>query len=223
MNTLIKLREGIGQFGWRFLFRAICWRFPDWILRYENAYLVSTDKLHVDVPIPSDITFRLAEPRDAENLSVVNISPNTVLERLSLGDRCAVAERNGKILAMLWSATGKLYLHEAGTVIDTGNDAFYRYNSFTLPEERQKGLYSGCSVALYESYIVDGRHSVFGAISVFNLPSIAASKKLGNKIVGESVLLSVFGIKFIYYKKWPLPVKRLTIIPGKPPTDMRVI
>ncbi len=223
MSNFHKLREGIAQIGWRFLVRAICWRFPDWILRYENAYLVSTDNLTITAVTPKDISFRLATPQDSEDFGALQISSKVVRQRLALGDRCAIAERDGKILSMLWSATGKLYLHEAGTIIDTGANAFYRYNSFTHPEERQKGLYSGCSAVLSDSYRSEGRTSVYGAISVFNLPSLAASTKVGNKVVGESVLLSVFGIKFIRYKKWPHPVKRLTVIFGNPSSSARVI
>ncbi len=223
MTNFHKFREGIAQFGWRFLVRAICWRFPDWILRFENAYLVSADNLHVTANTPSDVNFRLAGPQDAENLRPVRISPQVVRERLALGDRCAIAERDGKILSMLWTATGRFYIHEAGTIIDTGDTAFYKYNSFTLPEERQKGLFSGCSALLYDSYSTEGKTSVYGVISVFNHPSLVATLKLGNKVIGESVLLSVFGIKFIFYMKWPHPVRRLTVVFGNPSSTTRVI
>ncbi len=57
----------MAQFGWRFLIRAICWRFPDWILRYENAYLVSTDSLTVSEVTLADVSFRLATPQDSDN------------------------------------------------------------------------------------------------------------------------------------------------------------
>ncbi|MGB5107779.1 MAG: hypothetical protein WBP29_05170 [Candidatus Zixiibacteriota bacterium] len=126
-------------------------------------------------------------------------------------------------MSMLWGATGKLYVNQASTLIDTNNNAFYRYNSFTVPEERLKGLYSQCSTVLYNHYSTSGRKLVYSAISVFNQPSIAASTSVGNKIVGESVLFSIFGLKILYYKKWPHPVKRLVFFTGKPSPDVRII
>ena len=218
-----KIKEGISQFGFRYLIRVISWQFSERIFRYEDAYLLAADTIESKVVPPSGITFRLANSDDAESFTPVRISSANVRHRLQVGDQCAIAIRDGKIIAMLWGAVGKLYLHEAGTLIDTGSNAFYRYNSFTVPEERLKGLYSQCSQILYEYFRAHGRTRVYGAISVFNLPSITASTSVGNKIVGESVLFSIFGLKILFYKHWPHPVKRLVIFTGKPKPDLRVI
>lgn len=223
MSNAIGLRAGIAQFGWRYLTRLIIWRFPEWLLRYENAYLMSADSLQIGPHATEGITFRMAQSEDAENFGAVRISAITVRERLRLGDKCAIALRDGEIISMLWAATGKLYLHEAGTLIDTGDKAFYRYNSFTIPEERQKGLYSGCSRVLYDHYCASGRTQVYGAISVFNLPSQLASQKIGNKIVGESALFAILGLKILFFKYWPYETRRFKIFFGRPSSDARVI
>ena len=223
VSNAIGLRAGISQFGWRYLTRLIIWRFPEWLLRYENAYLMAADSLKVGPHATEGIEFRLADPDDADNFGTVRISADNVRQRLGLGDKCAIALRNGEIISMLWAATGELYLHEAGTLIDTGEKAFYRYNSFTIPEERQKGLYSACSRVLYEYYSALGRTHMYGAISVFNLPSQLASQKVGNKIVGESVLFACLGLKFLFFKNWPYKTRRFKVFIGRPTFDARVI
>jgi hypothetical protein len=223
VSSAIGLRKGISQFGWRYLIRLVVWRFPEWLLRYENAYLMAAESLQIGPHATEGIVFRMAVAADAENFGAVRISASVVRERLHIGDKCAIALRDGGIISMLWAATGNLYLHEAGTVIDTGDKAFYRYNSFTIPEERQKGLYSGCSRVLYEHYSALGRTNVYGAISVFNLPSQLASQKIGNKIVGESVLFAILGLKLLYFKYWPYPTKRFVLFTGLPGSEARVI
>ncbi|TFH59720.1 MAG: hypothetical protein E4G91_08810 [Candidatus Zixiibacteriota bacterium] len=223
MSSLSRIREGIAQFGWRYLIRVISWRLPDWLFRYESDYLMSAEKLHFEPIQHHDILFRLAEEADADSFAAVRISARTVRERLKLGDKCAIAVREGKTISMLWGATGKLYLAEAGSMIDTGDKAYYRYNSFTVPEERQKGLYRGCSEVLYRYYCSIGKSQLYGVISVFNLPSQIASQKLGNRIVGETTMLALFGVKVIYFKYWPHPTRKMIFFVGRPSADARAV
>ncbi len=223
LSSLSSLSRGWKSFGPEYILKAISWRLPRRVFHYSHSFLVRSERFVPHANPPEGYQFRLAISDDSESFANLGVESATVLNRLSRGDQCGIAvSADGSIVSMVWAATGDLYLQESGVKLAVDSASIYRYNAFTHANNRQKGLYAGCCAALDDYFVRQGRTHVFGAISRFNLISQSASGSVGTQIVGEVVLLTIFGLSVCRVKSWPHAAPKLRIF-FRAPAAARVI
>jgi len=64
---------------------------------------------------------------------------------------------------------------------------------------------------------------MLNAVSAFKLVSLLVQEKTGRKVVGESYMVNLLGIRFCYYKSWPYPARKVHIYFRQPDTRIRAI
>ncbi len=210
--------------GIDYLLYSLSWRMPRRLFRYSHVYLVAAQDLDVVKPETDAFDFRLAQLSDASSFSLLGVSPETVRDRLTSGDLCGVAvRRDGMVCSMVWVSTGRLYLDEAGTILDTDPEGVYFYNSFTLPELRGRSLYRGCSSACCDWFRRLGRTLRYGIIDKLNETSIVANGRINLQRTGESRYFHFLFFDITWLSNWPKTGRKLVISFGKRTQGARTV
>lgn len=224
LSKLKQLRDKIRDEGFDPVFYSLSWRLPRWLFCYTHAYLVTAHDLDVTAPVTEDFQFRLAKLSDAESFSLLSVSPNTVITRLTAGDQCGIAVRkDGMVCSMVWASTGRLYLDGAGTILDCDPEGVYVYNSYTLAELRGHSLYRGCSAAVCDWFRPQGRTVRYGIIDKLNESSFKANGRINLKTNGESKYFRFIGIHMSILMNWPKTTRRLFVSFGKRTLGARIV
>lgn len=207
-NRFSGFRAKLREHGWKHLWRSLNWHTPAWLYGYERTLVLLTDKLLPERRIAPEYSVRLATEKDFAEMVDLGIGKETARQRLIYGDSCMVAEHSGRVVAMYWVATGKLFLKVGGCELDMKDDGFYLYNALTLPEHRRQGLIGAITRTLQDLMAKQGRTKAYNAISAFNDISIVAHERLGFEIVAETVYWQLLGLRCCRYLRWPEPIRR---------------
>ncbi len=209
-------------YGLESVLRSLDWRTPRWLFHYSHVLLTRGPLEIGDRPLDSGHTFGLAAETDVYLFEEIGIPEKTILQRIAAGDVCGIAlSAERKLSAMLWTATGNIFIDEAGHELDLGSDSVYSYNALTAKSERRKGLFRGCAKAVYDFHIRHGRQFVYGAVSIYNSPSQAAGTSIRRETVGETILVRFCGLEFLRTKKWPSKMPGLRMGFRKRSGDLR--
>jgi len=220
LGLFANFKKGIKDGGLDYALTAITHRFPESLLRYYHTNLIKGDEIKLITRNYKDYEIRFATEADAGNMAHVESEKEKALHRLKRGDTCAIVEKDGQIVSISWAATGRLYNRYAGSIIDTGEDGFYLYGVYSVPEVRMKGFFASCFKLQFEHHLKQGRTTKFGAIEVLNKNSIRTHHRLGFKTVGETYCITILGVTFCYYKSWPIKTKKLHIFVKRPPENL---
>ena len=192
----------IKAYGFDHIFRSISWRTPRWLFYYDRSTHQRLQQVELDNIHREDYEIRTAEREDYALMSKMMISETVYKMRLDRGDVCAIAVKDSLVVALAWATFGKLFIRNAGAVMDTGKDGFYIYNAFTLESERRKGLHTALDNFLRHIFYARNRTTDFNSIDVYNQNSYKLHMKLGYKTIGNTIYFCLFGIKICIYRNW---------------------
>ncbi len=207
MTKFGKLIDGIRQKGFRYVLVNISSRLPRAIFFYVHAILLQYDNPEV-IPSPADgYLIRFADQSDADKVKHVGVEQETLLRRIKRGDKCTVAEKDGKIVSIAWAIADKMYVWSQGVHFDTGPEGHYIYGEYTHRDHRRKGLMTAQMKLLFDYYMPE-RYKSFVSIDNFNQNSIRFHERMGYRTVGECHFCTILGIKFCRKKSWPYKVSK---------------
>jgi hypothetical protein len=220
MGQMTKAKDKLETYGPEYLLGAISARLPEWLLSYYHTVLISTRSPRLVTRAYKDYLIRPATMDDINNLNTVDIVPSKARERLARGDTCFIVEKAGRVVAISWGAKGKMWVRYGGQVVDTGEDGFFLYGVYVIPEERMKGLIGPLFKLQFEHFGRDNRNHALGAVDIFNKPSIMLHRRMGFDIVGETYCITLLGLSCCYYKQWPDKTKKFHFFFKRPPDDL---
>lgn len=205
------------------LLDIIAWSVPHSLFFYGHHVLLHTPDPQWKVIIPPEYNIRFATCDDIEGLTISGSSKYAIAERLAAGDRCLVAEKNGRILTLIWGATGPLYLWACGTTFDAGDDGCFYYCSHTADEARGLGLSGSLHRLIHEAYAREGRCQNWATVSINNTGWLGAITTKNYNVVGETYFVKLFFMRICYYKSWPFPAKKVNVFFKNPPEEYRPV
>jgi hypothetical protein len=210
----------IARFNGDYVLNAISWRMPGWLFVYNRAYLMFTDSPKFLFRESDNQFARHATLDDIPLLEKMGISGKLVKERIDNGDQCVILVKDNEILSIIWGSSGKRYLKISGTIFDPGKDGFIAYGAETVEKARLRG-YIGVTYNLLNNYYLGHRRGkIYGSVHSLNAPSYRNHIKMNFSVIGETFHVSIFGIKFTYYRKWPHPSRKLHIFIKTPPYNL---
>jgi len=219
-QKLNKLKKGWKSGGFEYLLYSICSRFPEWLLRYYHAHLIQGDELKVITRKYKDYKVRPADVDDVDKLGSVEIDREKALNRFRRGDTCVIVLKDERVVSISWAATGRLYNRYAGSIVDTGDDGFFLYGVYSVPEERMKGFFASCFELQLAHYTSMNRTKKYGVVEILNSSSLKTHLRMGFKITGETYYIAVAGVSICYYKYWPHKTPKFHIFFRRPPQDL---
>lgn len=220
MGQMTKAKEKLETYGLEYILGAISARMPEWLFSYYHTVLISTHHPKLVTRAYRDYIIRPAGMDDINNLLTVDISADKARERLERGDTCFIVEKAGQVVAISWGAKGRMWIRYGGQVVDTGEDGFFLYGVYILPEERMKGFIGPLFEMQFVHYGHDGRDFALGAVDIFNKPSLSLHRRMGFDLVGETYCITLMGVSCCYYKKWPGKSPKLHFFFKRPPENL---
>lgn len=215
-----RFKKGLKDGGIDYLLYSLTSHFPEWLLRYYHVVFIRGEDIKLFTRPHKDYDIRFADESDAGNFEEVESTREKALHRLRRGDSCVIVLKDDRVVSISWAATGRLYNRYAGCIVDTGDDGFFLYGVYSVPEERLKGFFTSCFKKQFEYYAGQGRTVKYGVIEVLNKSSIKAHLRIGFKTVGETYYLAILGISICYYKTWPVKTRKFHIFFKRPPQNL---
>lgn len=146
---------------------------------------------------------RKGETADINEMAMLENSEKreTFRERFSIGDHCAVAVHNNKIIGYEWyschpSHREQRYLYP----ISIPADAVYAYDAFIQPEYRISGIWVKLKKHLGEQMRCLGRRRIITMIDTDNKLSLNTHLRFGFTIFKSVVLLNLAGKRCFWEK-----------------------
>jgi RimJ/RimL family protein N-acetyltransferase len=111
--------------------------------------------------------------------------PAVAAGRLRRGDRCFVARHEGRLVAALWVATGEAEFEYLGRRLRLGENEAQRYDSFTAPELRGRGVIAAVGTRLDRQLREENIRRVRGTALPENAAALRALAKGGYRPIGK--------------------------------------
>jgi GNAT superfamily N-acetyltransferase len=125
---------------------------------------------------------RRGTPADLAGLVQLRDQEATFLERFAAGDRCVVAEVNGRIVGYEWFCDRAVHRDEAwGYQIAIPAGFFYAYDAYIDPAFRNAGLWLRFKAYLGDLMTASGKRGVLTFVDYGNWPSFKAHVRFGFK------------------------------------------
>ena len=120
----------------------------------------------------------------------VELTRQFVDAALSNDDYCCAAFDDGNLVAYAWR-TGLEAPNAKGTKVVVGEKQRYGYKVFTHPEYRGRGIYPRIANLADGEFIRRGKVDAVSFTASTNYSSLAADKKMGNRILGVALILKI--------------------------------
>ncbi|MFW6194323.1 MAG: GNAT family N-acetyltransferase [Halobacteriota archaeon] len=162
-------------------------------IRIFLFYVISEGPFKEPRPVPG-VETRLLEREELKHLPEVP-KEEELERRLHNGDKCFAAIMNNKIMGSTWVDTkmcnfDNLFRLEEGEA--------YLYNAYTHPEARKMGIAAYLRYKCYKELQKEGFRRFFSITEKQNIPAIRFKEKLGAKIIGSGLRITILGkIDFI--------------------------
>ena len=129
-------------------------RLPGWLFRFNRAFIlrIRTDSFDLPKSISPTINVKIATPGDIGDIvRVSGWDEERVVKLLNSGCVCFLASQgNSAPSSLTWLSFGRCYVRGMGFEYNFPPGSSYGGGSFTLPEDRGKGLYLGLNVAIVD-------------------------------------------------------------------------
>jgi hypothetical protein len=205
------------------MFEIIAWNLPKRLFFYGHNVLLFSRNPGWKARIPAGYSVRFATPDDVEMLQKSGSRKEAILERLKAGDKSLVILKDGKVISMIWGATGKLFIWLSGATFDTGDNGCFYYGTYTDQAARGLGISASAHQLIHEVYAAEGRCWSWALVSANNSDWLSTILKKNYINVGETFFLRFLFVNICYYKKWPFPVGRLKLFLKNPPRQYRPV
>lgn len=106
--------------------------------------------------------------------------------RFRAGDRCFGTWLEGELVAVRWVALGEAHIEYLDLRLPLGPEEVYRYDSFTSPKHRRRGLSSASQARLSEKLREEGIERIVRAVLPENRAAVAEAAKTGFRRVGRA-------------------------------------
>ncbi len=211
-----KMTSGLKRYGIQHIAEVLSGKLPNWLFYFNHSYLGVLAKTEINEMVPEGYLVRRAGYDDIPAMVKLGKSESLLRRRLDRGDLAVIALKDGEIASICWANTGRLFIENAGAILDTGENGFYLYDAYTRPEYRAKRLHLAIHNFQKKYFYEKGIDTGYNCINVYNEISLNISRKKGFKPRGRSIHFKVFGLNFTYYPDWPHKTNKLDIFFKKP-------
>lgn len=217
------LKGGFKSRGISYLLEAVFDRIPHELLYFDHYLMMVADTCHIPVRYYAGYQVRMLTPEDLSKISGFTFSTELAQRELREGSVCVVVLKDDKAVSWRWGATGELYVQYCNTVVHTGNDGYYTYRLETIPEERFKGHVNACLKIMHDYFRTLNRTQNYTLISTRSASNLKLHERCGFKTTGDITVLTILGMHFCFYRKWPFHGKRLSLTLRLPPKGTRQV
>lgn len=128
-------------------------------------------------------------------------SPNLIEERFRGRRRCFCGKKDGRIIAYGWVTHGAEYVGEMERRFNLHPNEAYLWHCGTVPEWRQKGLYSALLNKIIYRLAAENIPTIWIGASRLNQPSIQGIANAGFKRVLDATYRRIFNLTFMWFKE----------------------
>jgi len=218
-----RLKTGFKSRGFDYLLEAGFDHIPHRLLFFARFLLMVADTCDIPVRCYADYQVRMLTLDDLSNIAGFSFSIDMAQRELREGSVCVVVIKDGNAVSWRWGATGSLYVEYCNTVVQTGDDGYYTYRLETIPEERFRGHVNTCLRTMHEYYGNLNRTRNYTLISTRSASNLKWHERSGFKMIGDIFVLTICGLRFCFYRKWPFHGKRFTLTVRIPPEGTRQV
>jgi len=205
------------------LLYSLSWTLPDWLFYYYHSYLITSNDPEIKTRTYTDYKIKFVTLEDLPILKKFGIKEELVKNRLKAGDRCVIISKNDEIQTIIWGASSSKFLKLGGYIFDPKDNGCTFYAGYSIPTARFKGLFPTAFKKLYQSYVDEGRNTIYAGVDSLNNLSLKIHLKMNFKIGGEIYYFIIFGISICYFKSWPTPRNKYHIFFKRPPKNLEWI
>ena len=154
-------------------------------------------------PAEIEAAFEEVGTADIENLAqAMNLSsPALIEERFRGRRRCFCWKKDGRIIAYGWVTHGAEQVGEMERRFNLHDDEAYVWHCGTVPEWRQKGLYSALLNKIIHQLAAENTPTIWIGASRLNQPSIQGIANAGFKRVLDATYRRILYITFMWFKE----------------------
>lgn len=125
--------------------------------------------------------FRWAGPEEADRLGAFQHGAAGVSARLARGERCAIVEDEGRIVAWVWIVPQGSY-DEAGLIVHLGPGEVWAYDALVAPGHRGRRLSPGLKHAVARDLAGEGVWRIVSTVDRLNTASLRAASRSGQPV-----------------------------------------
>lgn len=144
-------------------------------------WFVMFDHCHDTASMAS--AFRWAGEEDADRLGAFEHGVTGVAARLARGDRCAVVEQEGRIVAWLWIRPRGAY-DEGGLIFHLAHGEAWAYDALVAPGHRGRRLLPGLKQSVARDLAGVGVHRILSTVDRLNAASLRAASRSSRAVAG---------------------------------------
>ncbi len=196
---------------------------PQWLFFYSHNVLVSSDNpAWTGGPGPGH-SVRFITPDDCGLLETIGLKEEIVLKRLEDGDKGVMALKDGEVMAVVWGATGRMFVRLCGVVFDSGEDGCFYYGSYTNSKARKQGYFSCARQYIYRHYVSLGRARNWGIININDPEWLATVLRKNYRVAGEIYFLRLLFLNIRLIRSWPYAIGRWGLFFKNPPAGLKMV
>jgi GNAT superfamily N-acetyltransferase len=140
-------------------------------------------------------TIRAGTLADLDRLTQLRDLRATFVERFALGDRCVVAEVDGRVVGYEWFCDRPVHREEAwGYTIRIPDGFVYAYDAYIDPDYRNTGVWLKFKAYLGELMTSTGKHGVLTFVEEGNRASLGTHLRFGFKPAATVLAFKVLGM-----------------------------
>jgi hypothetical protein len=177
---------------------------PPWTAEFGSFWAVkAADGLPPVYQCQVEAVFQEVVTADIPNLTAAMKLPSPVLieTRLAGQRRCFCFKRDGRIISYGWVTHGPEQVGEMERTFNLHPNEAYLWHCGTVPEWRQKGLYSALLNNIIYRLTAEGAPAVWIGASRLNQPSIQGIANAGFKRVLDATYRRIFNLTFMWFKE----------------------
>ena len=199
----------------------IATKMPDWLFRYNKAYIMYTETFKFPEVKNPNIRVRIASEDDLDVIiRISGLDKEKILYMLNSGITCFLAsDSENPPASITWSASGKCFIRGMAFKYDFGDDGTYGFWSITLPEARGKGLHYALMAEKSRYDGKRGRVKAYGLIEAINNLSYDMRIRTGFMPLLLVYYMKLFFIKVSYVKNQVENKRELKIFIKEPIDD----
>ena len=149
---------------------------------YERFFVFKTDtkKVHFSTEKSAGLTVRLAKSEDIRRLQrLAKFNDGMAQQRLNAGHLCFVALNSGSLANYAWFCFHEGYIDELETKIRVTPGSVYRYDVFTLPAYRGRGIFPSAFEESSKYLSQNDIKEMYGLVDSNNSPMLRVYEKAG--------------------------------------------
>jgi hypothetical protein len=170
-----------------------------------NIYELDLIKKISKITLPLILSFRFGNKEDLNSMDhgIYDYSNKEILyfnNRLDQGDRFLLAIHNGSIVGYVWIMKDCMELSVHNHISLSSNKS-YIYKGFVLDEYRGNRILNGMDYFVIDLMRTEGKKFIITTVSIRNVASNKARRRIGFKIIGRIINFRLCGLKFDYISK----------------------